>query len=60
MTWAGDDAVEVNGKPLALGKSEVTASGLTVTYANATVQDGSLWVHPGPFTLPSVTMTTER
>ncbi len=60
LTWGVADAVEVNGKTLALGHSEVTASGLTVTYANATVEDGSLWVHPGPFMLPSVTMTTER
>ena len=60
LTQMDVDAVEVNGKTLAMGHSDVTASGLTVTYANTTVEDGSLWVHPGPFTLPTVSMTTER
>ena len=53
-------AVEVNGQTLLLGSSIETASGLLVTYSNATVADGSLWVHPGTFVIPTVTMSTDR
>ena len=53
-------AVEVDGQALSLGTSKVTPDGLTVAYANTTVEDGRLWAHPGPFTLPMVTLVTDR
>ncbi|KAK9851876.1 hypothetical protein WJX84_012295 [Apatococcus fuscideae] len=59
-TQTGKVTVEVNGHALASGTSEVTTGGLSVMYTNTTVADGSLWVHPGPFTLPTVTITTDR
>lgn len=54
------DAVEVNGHALAFGTSKVMAGGLSVAYTNTTVEDGRLWVHPGRFTLPTVTIATDR
>ena len=54
------NAVEVNGHSLAQGTSETTTTGLYVNFSNITVPDGTLWMHPGAFMLPTVTMTTDR
>ena len=53
-------AVELNGKVLPLGSSETTPGGLSIQYVNTTVADGSLWMHPGPFLLQTVILTTNR
>ncbi|KAK9864469.1 hypothetical protein WJX84_002863 [Apatococcus fuscideae] len=56
----GQITVELNGKILPVGSSEVTPNGLSVRYMNTTVADGSLWMHPGPFLLRTVILTTDR
>ncbi|KAK9851875.1 hypothetical protein WJX84_011574 [Apatococcus fuscideae] len=57
---AGQVTVEVNGQTLPLGTSQSTPSGMTVIYTKTTVEEGRLWVHPGPFELPIVTIVTDR
>ena len=55
-------AVLVNGRPVQLGQDDVPQllSNMTVQFANTAVVDGKVWAVAGTWTLPVVTIKTNR